>query len=76
MQRDLLVHGRGLKYIDALCNLLIQATMVLDQLSIDAIMSQAALLLPLLVVLPGVLGETPATACTCQHASKIKNRLS
>lgn len=70
MQRNLLVHGRGLKYIDALCNLLIQATMVLNQLGIDTVMSQTPLLLPLLVVLPSVLGEPPAAACTDGHASK------
>lgn len=70
MQRNLLVHGRGLKHIDALCNFLIQATMVLDELSIDTVMSQTALLLPLLVVLPSVLGEPPATACTYGHAGK------
>ena len=70
MQRNLLVHGRGLKHINALCNLGIQTTMVLNQLGIDTIVSQTPLLLPLLVVFSGVLGETPTTACSYQQASQ------
>lgn len=71
MQRNLLVHGRSLKHVDALCNLSIQTTMILNQLGIDTIMSQAPLLLPLLVVLPGILGETPVTAHACQQSSSV-----
>ena len=38
-----------------------QASMVVDQLGVHSIMSQATLLLPLDVVIPCILGETPAS---------------
>lgn len=60
---SLLVHGRRLKDVGAVSNLGCQTTMVVDQLGIDSIMLQAALLLPLNVVIPGVLGEAPAQPC-------------
>ncbi len=60
MKGSLLVHSRRLKDVGAVSNLGCQATMVVNQLGIDSIMCQAALLLPLDIVIPGVLGEAPA----------------
>ncbi len=63
MKGSFLVHGRCLEDVGAVSNLGCQTTMVVDQLGIDSIMLQAALLLPLDVVIPGVLGEAPAQPC-------------
>lgn len=60
MKGSLLVHSRCLKDVGAVSNLGCQATMVLNQLGIDSIRCQAALLLPLDIVIPGIFGETPA----------------
>ena len=62
MKGNLLVHGRGLKHVDTLCNLCRQTAMVAVELGIDTIMGQPTLLLPQLVILPCILGETPAAA--------------
>ena len=59
MEGCLLVHCWCLKDGCISCSLCFQATMVGGQLSIDTVMHQTSLLLPLDVVIPSVLGETP-----------------
>ncbi len=59
VKRGLLVHGRCLKDVDRSGLLCFQTTMVVVELGVDTVMRQTALCLPLDVVVPGVLGESP-----------------
>lgn len=59
MEGCLLVHCWCLKDGCISCSLCFQATMVGGQLSIDTVVHQTSLLLPLDVVIPSVLGEPP-----------------